>query len=324
MSKSSNPEPTPIPIDRDRMASLHALAARLQAAQQAQPESMQASPSAATRMTRLHDAGQKHHVLDRIAAQRREAALAREADAAARGASCPDCMDTGTHYSQRVCDCAIGQEQERQRRLAETNRWLAGIDGEIGIPNRYRNCTLDTFGNQSSPVLAAMRAWLAGDQARGLYIHGNFGRGKTGLVVATLRELVIAHGMQRGMDIPVKRLAQFVTATGMLQSLRPGGDEDDSAKVLRSLVKARVLVIDDLGAERLTDWGADRVFEIVNARHNAEMPTLVTSNYRMDELAKRITQQVGAKMGDRIVERLMESCDMVAFNAAEPNWRTAA
>lgn len=251
------------------------------------------------------------------------------------GVSCVECMDTGkreTSYynADGICACAAGDGLRAAKRSREINGWMAGIGSGIGIPRRYSDCTVETFPDRSSPVLLSLTEWVSNTAnppddwitGRGLYLSGMFGRGKTGLAVAGLRELVTRVGTRDEFRRPPDYYAQFVTSTAMLEGLRPDENDDHApTRNLRRLRTVPVLAIDDFGAERVTEWGVDRLFEIINHRHNELLPTLITSNLAPDELAAKINRQVGGQYGDRIVERIVESCDIVTFPENARNWR---
>ncbi len=271
-------------------------------------------------MTRLGDVlpdlGRK---LLEVAAQRRE-------EAAARGVACLVCDDTGEVRREEAgrqlflgwCHCAAGRAREI---AAREGVFRAGLDVALSIPERYRGLDLDTFPDQRSAALARVRRWLAErGPSDGLYLGGPFGRGKTVLAVACLRALALAAAAaaESPYGVSAARLGRFVAVTDFLESLRPG--EASERVAMHAYQRVRYLVLDDLGSERLTEWGADRLFEVINDRHGHLRPTLVTSNLTPKALAERWNAQV-ALAGDRILQRVLEGMTAVMFAASEPNWR---
>lgn len=240
---------------------------------------------------------------------------------------CLHCLDQGE------CGMCERGEHERERRYQrQVQHWIAGIDDQIGIPRRFVDMSLETYPRKS-PVVEELTAWLAEHGSDGVMLVGDFGRGKTALISSTLRAAVINRAVRDGLnerDSGVihnqpSQYGMFTTLSGLLESLRPGGDTEWT---LKRYQRVQYLVIDDIGAERLTDWGADRLFEIVNYRHNELMPTLLTSNLTLNELRERINRQVAKSIGmpkdesgDRIVNRLIESCRVIKFEDAAPNLR---
>lgn len=276
--------------------------------------------------------------LDRSRRAAQERLAARNAELRAAGIRCVACEDTGLIGGERFCLCSVGRDLARAENRHRVRVLITMIPESIGIPQRYRDVNLDTFPDQDSPTLAQVRAWLddAQDPRKpGLLLYGGFGRGKTGLLASIIRTLTLRHfvyydeaGEPQVADshqaftnrLRFADFAQFTTATGLLESLRPRPGRDDDATFSRYL-ECQYLAIDDLGAERLTPWGADRLYEIVNERYNRLLPLIVSSNLSPDQLADRINSQLGDRSGDRILERLADSCTFIAISDSEPNWR---
>lgn len=286
--------------------------------------------------------------VDAAMARWREQQAEREADEARQrvelGVECLTCRDSGrteheVSFPDGTFGFAICEHCERGRTLLaqEQARWRSlrsqafhdRIDGYLATPARFQGLGFATFPDQASAVLTKLRAWIADhDGQRGLVLVGPFGRGKSTLLIDALRQLVIAEADRREfVHDRVQRLGCFATGTGLLQSLRPRDDgyrrrDSTNEDTLRRYQQVTYLAIDDLGAERLTEWGADRLFEIINERHNELRPMLLSSNLTPNALATRWNQQVGdGESGDRIINRIIESCDVIGFDDSAPNWR---
>jgi DNA replication protein DnaC len=132
---------------------------------------------------------------------------------------------------------------------------------------------------------------------KGLYFCGGVGTGKTHLAVAVMNEL-----MQR------KRVPSlFVTVPEFLDNLReaymiPGRDLDEWMDTVKN---ADLLVLDDLGSERPTEWVRERLFVIVNHRYREVLPTLFTSNIGPRDLA--------TQLGERTASRIIAMCDWISL-----------
>jgi DNA replication protein DnaC len=92
---------------------------------------------------------------------------------------------------------------------------------------------------------------------------------------------------------------------------------------LGSVLAADVLVLDDLGARKMTDWAADTLFTIVNGRYMARRPTLVTTPFEdadretaLDAHAFRRQEYLIERVGQRLRSRLLEMCAFVPMSAA--------
>lgn len=131
---------------------------------------------------------------------------------------------------------------------------------------------------------------------KGLYLHGNFGTGKSYLVAALLNDLKKKFGVK----------TEIVYFPELLRRLKENinlvGDK------LYYLENVSILLLDDIGAEKVTEWGRDEILgTILQTRMNNGMPTFFTSNLTMSELEKHLSltkdneDLVKAK---RIIERI--------------------
>jgi DNA replication protein DnaC len=87
--------------------------------------------------------------------------------------------------------------------------------------------------------------------------------------------------------------------------------------VLRPVMETPLLVLDDLGAERLTDWVEETMNVIVNARYNAKRPTLFTSNY--EDADREDMNSLFVRVGFRLHSRLSEMCEFLEYEG--PDYR---
>ena len=148
-------------------------------------------------------------------------------------------------------------------------------------PPKYGDCTLESYPGEPS-VVDALRDWLSTD--RWLILSGEYGAGKTGITVALLREL-----HERGQS------ALFVNAPSMLRRVRATYRKDadpseSEGAVVDSLAEVDVLGIDDVGKERLTQWGSELVYDVVNRRYAAGRRTIVTTNLDAAQLEVHVGQ----------------------------------
>lgn len=135
----------------------------------------------------------------------------------------------------------------------------------------------------------------------GLYVYGSFGTGKTAQTAAVLR----------WWAVEMAYTCLFITTTELLDRIKRtfNGEVDD---VLEDAKTVEVLLLDDIGAEKVTDWVRDRLFAVINARYNGHLRTIYTSNLTPEELAEHV--------GERITWRIMESCRVVKLTG--PNRRS--
>ena len=146
----------------------------------------------------------------------------------------------------------------------------------------------------------------------GLLIVGSCGTGKTHLAFAIANEL-LSHGTQ----------VIAMTALELLSKIKrtyskSGIDEDD---ILRVYGSVPLLIIDDLGKEKASEWTAATIYSIIDRRYNNLLPVVITTNYGEQELIQRLTPVGAADQISAIatVDRLSEICAAVPL--VSPSWR---
>lgn len=173
------------------------------------------------------------------------------------------------------------------------------------VPNIFRNVRADAFdtnGRGSKNQLAMDLAEDAIFNDTSLYIYGECGTGKTLLasIIANERAFEGKH-------------SAFVNVPDILEDLR---DFNQSTKFADSLTRqdklnffyrADCLIVDDLGAEKPSDWTCETLFKIINRRYNDGKQIIITSNFNIDELSRHMHYTAG----DRIVRRICDMCKPV-------------
>lgn len=200
--------------------------------------------------------------------------------------------------------CTPECEEMNERREWESMRRDARVETlreRSGLSKRMKGYTFanfDKFADASAvkafeKVTAYTDDWEENKEAgRGLYLCGGVGAGKTHLAVAVMNELI------RRKKVP----SLFVTVPELLDNLR--GAYNDPARNLdewmEAVKNADLLLLDDLGSERPTEWVQERIFVIVNHRYLGKLPTIFTSNIGPKDLA--------AQLGERTASRIISMC----------------
>lgn len=158
------------------------------------------------------------------------------------------------------------------------------------IPRLYKKMTFETLedvGNTNTIKLAKSIA-SGNEELKGLFLFGEPGCGKTHIAIATLQEWL---NHKSGLFYTMPQLA------GYMRYLVK--DDVNLAELMTKLKNTELLVIDDLGAEKWSEFIGQQMFELLNERNTNERLTIITSNLTLDELVEHMESQ-GARLASRI------------------------
>ncbi len=218
-----------------------------------------------------------------------------------------------THrYLVTQCDC---EEKARNKELAKKEglKLIKKIRRlkDCGVGKRFKDKTFKNYDRSNSPK--AYQACL--DYARnyfgyekkgtGLFLTGKVGTGKTHLAVAIVDYIARIH--KRGFWGQII----FTTSVNLLSSIRLGYETGKAQSICEYCEACQLLIIDDLGSEKMTDWVGEVFYRIIDNRYANLKPTIITSNYTLAELKK--------KTGERLASRIYEMCKGVKFEGKD--WR---
>ena len=233
------------------------------------------------------------------------------------------------------CDCTFGDRTERA--LAKAR-----------VPERYRHCDFanyETDNEHEGPARAEIDAWNRSltqaklvverfaqefsplremQNEQGLLLMGHCGVGKTHLVVAALKEIVLRG--HSGLFYDYRELLKEIQ-----DSYNPESQSTEMG-VLEPVLKTDVLVLDDLGSSKPSPWALETVGHILNSRYNDKRVTLLTTNYLDADSAAAsgaphapgmrapmMEDSLTERIGKRIRSRLYEMCRTVEIYA--PDYR---
>src|ERR1700712_2004568 len=193
----------------------------------------------------------------------------------------------------RSCEC-------REARLRRgRNRGVASV-----IPRKFQGVSFDRppVSTEIEPmVVQYVRNWVDDMETnlttgRGLWLMGDAGTGKT-----TLAMLVSKAALEDSRSVAIYSLPKLLARIRQTYDAEPGSDSYLS--FFERLTSVDLLHIDDLGAEKRSDWVLEQLYALVNERYEAQRSVLITTNLQHEALEEQI--------GSRTVSRLTEICDEV-------------
>ena len=217
-------------------------------------------------------------------------------------APCPECGGTGWEYVEgkgvRPCQC---------KKVFRAESLLS----QARIPKRYESCSFESFSpyhfsltqasNKSKEFVEHYPAVEGG-----LLFLGSCGVGKTHLAVAILKALITRMGVH-GLFYDFRDLLKEIQ-----DSYNPNTHTSE-LKILAPVFEAELLVLDELGASKPTEWVQETMTHIINKRYNEKKFTIFTSNYLDTRVSSTYDETLTDRVGVRLRSRLYEMCDEIDF-----------
>lgn len=221
-----------------------------------------------------------------------------------------------------TCQCVFEENRKQKEKMLKYgyDKIKPTLIDESGVKKRYRNISFTDIKQVQGQEKAYKKAidfvekYKLDEIKNGFGFFGGVGSGKTYITTAIVNE-IIAYRLEQLTDeekenacygkFIVKVPVIFIGFNELFERIKP--NIDDSEELMRKIKKTKLLVIDDFGSCKLTDWKADKLFELIDYRYSEELPIIFTTNLIPDELKTVV--------GDRIIDRLKAMCEEIVITS---------
>ena len=182
-------------------------------------------------------------------------------------------------------DFNAGNTEKLERFKLGLEKNIQSVLQKTGVPKRFLN---------PKSNIAKL------DLRRGYYFHGPVGTGKTDMAVSVLKNIILNTEpvFEYGVYKLPENLAIFTSVPVMLLDIRSAfkSENADESALIKKYVKPEVLVMDDLGTEKASEWVMQTLYVIINSRYEEEKQTLITSNNSLEEIRKNLNDKMASRI----------------------------
>ena len=221
--------------------------------------------------------------------------------------NCKDAQKYWNEYDMKKLQML--EEEKKLRMMQEFANKVDKIIKNSKMSKRNLNYKFENFevNSNNKKVYQSLKEYsekLANSvERKGLILVGNNGVGKTHLACSIANELI-----KNGIPII------YGTLINLLVELKNSYDVDNNIsemEIIKLYEKVDLLIIDDLGKEKPSEWGLEKLFTIINSRYENNLPVIITTNYDQNSLINRLSINGEIETAKSIISRLYEMCYLV-------------
>ena len=223
--------------------------------------------------------------------------------------TCADCRDSGIKFvtgGVTPCQCAASESYWR------------GAAEMAGIPKAFRNATLRTYKPRNKGQAAAFRGAkslvkLLGEKRldcqsmTGMLLHGGTGCGKSHLAAAIANTMI-----RQGCSVEWQNVPELYYS--LISSMRDDGHGPE--QIIKQLDRRWLLVLDDIGAEKASEFAVGAIYQILNKRVEGGRPLIATSNFDPAQLGDRIGERNASRLTGLCIAACLPGKDQRATDGA--------
>lgn len=210
--------------------------------------------------------------------------------------------------TQCRCEREAYKMKEEQRKAAEESQYIEALKRKSMIDSRYSDCCFASFvrnaDNEKNLSLCKRyveRFTEMQQKNQGLLFYGKSGTGKTYMSACIANELIC------------KKVAVVMTSfVKIISEIQANMGQEES--IIARLNRAELLVIDDLGAERSSEYAIEKAYNVIDSRYRAKKPMIISTNLTLSEMQAQTDIRYA-----RIYDRILECCYPVRFTGK--TWR---